>query len=43
MHQKEDLEGIINTFADSQEFLGHIPEMMSLEVEDEKEGVECSG
>ena len=40
MDQKEDLEGITKTSTESQEFLGHISEMMSLEVEDENQGVD---
>lgn len=43
MDQKEDSEGIKQTYVDSQEFLDQILEMMSLKVEDEKQGVEYLG
>lgn len=39
MDQKAYFEGIKQIFVDSQEFVDLIPEMMSLKVEDEKQGV----
>jgi len=43
MDQKADSKGIIQTFVGSQEFLDQILEMMSLRVEDMRQGVEYLG